>query len=450
MVAEWQKAHFESLLVEPVRNGIYKPKEFHGRGVKIVNMGELFAYPRLHSVQMKRVELSSSERDRFGVSKGDLLFARRSLVAEGAGKCSVVLDIDEHTAFESSIIRARPDTSKADSLYLYYFFNSISGLHALDTIRRQVAVAGITGSDLARLEVPVPELSEQRAIAHILGALDDKIEFNRWMNETLETMARAIFKSWFVDFDPVRAKAEGRDPSLPKHIADLFPNSFEDSDMGEMPMGWVQGMLADLASDERNAIVDGPFGTQMKIAEYRSDGIPVIEMPYLEGIPFYKPFENFISPDKFETVNRSAVAPGDIVISKTGTLGLLGVMTDIYPVAVLVSRLAKITPHPQNSDLYYILGVLKQHQASHYWDRMSSGSTMPLVNLTHIKSAPVLIPPVRVQKAYGTIAQMFYARIHAAYSESRTLTALRDTLLPKLISGELRVKEAEKFVKQAI
>ena len=96
----------------------------------------------------------------------------------------------------------------------------------------------------------IPPLPEQRAIAHILGTLDDKIELNRRMNETLEAMARALFKSWFVDFDPVRAKAEGRDPGLPQPIADLFPDRFEDSELGEIPAGWKdQGRLADIVGE---------------------------------------------------------------------------------------------------------------------------------------------------------------------------------------------------------
>ena len=213
MASEWRDVPLRLLLAEPVRNGVYKPSEYHGRGVKMVNMGELFAHPRLRSVHMSRVELSPSEIERFGLAGGDLLFARRSLVAEGAGKCSVVLEVEELTAFESSIIRARPDIAKADAQFLYYFFNSPLGLHRLDTIRRQVAVAGITGSDLAELDIPVPPVSEQRAIAHILGTLDDKIELNRRMNETLEAMARALFKSWFIDFDPVCAKAGAATPT---------------------------------------------------------------------------------------------------------------------------------------------------------------------------------------------------------------------------------------------
>ena len=120
------------------------------------------------------------------------------------------MEVDEPTTFESSIIRARPIPEEADSLFLYYLFDSAFGKYILGTILRHVAVAGITGSDLARLPIPLPPLSEQRAIAHILGTLDDKIELNRQMNATLVAMARALFKSWFVDFDPVRAKAEHR------------------------------------------------------------------------------------------------------------------------------------------------------------------------------------------------------------------------------------------------
>ena len=133
VTGEWSRNRFDQILIESVRNGIYKKKEFHGRGVKIVNMGELFAHSRLRAVPMRRVEISESEAERFLIAKGDLLFARRSLVAEGAGKCCAVLEVDEPTTFESSIIRARPDKTKADFLYLYYFFNSLSGLHQLDT-----------------------------------------------------------------------------------------------------------------------------------------------------------------------------------------------------------------------------------------------------------------------------------------------------------------------------
>src|SRR5688500_3381006 len=112
-MAEWREIRFLDLLEEPVRNGVYKPKQFHGNGVGVVNMGELFAYPRFRTVPISRLQLSDKEKKMALLRNGDLIFARRSLTAEGAGKCSLVFDITEETTFESSIIRARPDISKA-------------------------------------------------------------------------------------------------------------------------------------------------------------------------------------------------------------------------------------------------------------------------------------------------------------------------------------------------
>lgn len=237
--AKWKVARFGDVLEGGTRNGIYKSKEFHGSGAKVVNMGELFANPRLRDVPMKRVQLSDRELEKSCLSAGDLLFARRSLVAEGAGKCIVVSEIKEATTFESSIIRARPNPKVTDSLFLYYLFNSPYGAYVLLTIRRQVAVSGITGTDLVELPIPLPPLAEQKAIATILGSLDDKIELNRRMNATLEAMARALFQSWFVDFDPVRAKLDGRKPTgLDPETAALFPDSFQNSPLGQIPHGW--------------------------------------------------------------------------------------------------------------------------------------------------------------------------------------------------------------------
>lgn len=163
---------FRSVLASPLRNGIYKAPSYHGSGAKIINMGELFANPKLGAVPMNRVELTPSETDQFGVQPGDLLFARRSLVLEGAGKCSVVMEVDGPTTFESSIIRARIDPSKANSIYLFYFWASRVGQYCLSLIRRQVAVAGITGRDLSHLEIPLPPLPEQRAIVAALSDVD--------------------------------------------------------------------------------------------------------------------------------------------------------------------------------------------------------------------------------------------------------------------------------------
>ncbi len=169
---------FEKLFALPLRNGLTRPKAVRGKGVKMINMGELFAHSRINNVETDRVPFSDNENS-FLLEPGDLLFARQSLVLAGAGKCSIFMGDDESVTYEGHIIRARINSTIADPFFYYYFFNSPVGRQAVESIVEQVAAAGIRGSDLTKLNVPFPPLLEQRAIAEILGALDDKIELNR-------------------------------------------------------------------------------------------------------------------------------------------------------------------------------------------------------------------------------------------------------------------------------
>ena len=245
----YPKIKFRRLLIEPVRNGIYKQKEFHGRGCKVINMGELFSHQRLYDVPMKRVEISENDAAKSLVRVDDLLFARRSLVASGAGKCSIIKEINEPTTFESSIIRARPDPCLASSDYLYYFFSSPIGRERMGTILRQVAVSGITGSDLMDLDIGCPPLVVQKAIAGVLSLLDDRIALLGETNATLAAIAQALFKSWFVDFDAVRAKQDGRVPEgMDEATAALFPDVLEESELGTVPRGWRVCPLDEIAT----------------------------------------------------------------------------------------------------------------------------------------------------------------------------------------------------------
>ena len=410
---EWRDVPFADLLVEPVRNGIYKRKEFHGRGIKVVNMGELFANPRLHDVYMRRVELSESERHRFSVQARDLLFARRSLVAEGAGKCSVVLEINELTAFESSIIRARPDPTKTDSLFLYYYFNSPIGLHALDSIRRQVAVAGITGTDLSQLSVRVPPLPEQRVIAHVLGTLDDKIELNRRMNETLEAVAQALFKSWFVDFEPVRAKMEGRWrrgeslPGLPAEHYDLFPDRLVDSELGEIPEGWGVKELGEL--------VDLAYGKALRATERKGGPIPV-----------------YGSNGQIGWHDEGMVAGPGIVVGRKGNPG---VVTWAHSDFVPIDTTFYVIPRDDNGGLPFLFFALTNQDLP----SVSADSAVPGLNRNLAYMNKQLIPGNHVVDAFNDYASAIFSRRRHLEVESRSLTTQRDALLPGLVSGEVEV-----------
>ena len=426
----WHEIPFAQLLAEPVRNGIYKKKEFHGRGVKIVNMREIFAYPRLRDVHMKRVELSEREKHRSSVIKGDLLFARRSFVAEGAGKCSVVLEADEPTTFESSIIRARPDPTKAYFLFLYYYFSSPSGLHALDSIRRQVAVAGITGSDLVRLNILVPPLPEQRTIAHILGTLDDKIELNRRMNETLEEMARALFKSWFVDFDPVRAKMAGRDPGLPKHLADLFPDRLVDSELGPIPEGWEVseiGREVDVVGGSTPSTKEPAFWEEGNVHWATPKDLSRIQSPVLIET------ERKITSTGLQKISSGLLPVGTVLMSSRAPVGYLAIAQ--VPLAVNQGFIAmkcseRISKEYTLSWCYENMDIIKAN---------AGGTTFQEISKRNFRPLKVIVPTTGILKVYDSIVNPLFEKITLNVHESHTLAAQRDTLLPKLVSGDLRV-----------
>ena len=433
---QWREDTFAQVLAEPVRNGVYKKKEFRGSGVKIVNMGELFAYPRLRDVEMRRVQLSDSEQQRFDVQAGDLLFARRSLVAEGAGKCSVVLEVNEPTGFESSIIRGRPDPTIVDSLFLYYYFNSPQGLHALDTIRRQVAVAGITGKDLAQLTIPVPPLPEQQRIAHTLGTLDDKIELNRQMNQTLEEMARAIFQDWFVDFGPVRANLECREPYLPPELWDLFPDRLVDSELGEIPDGWEAKALVDC--------LDVARGLSYKGSGLSSYGIPMHNLNSIyEGGGYKDDGIKFYNGDFQE---RHVTQPGDVLVANTEQghdkllIGFAAIVPQRFGDNGLFSHhIYRVRPKGSCSLSSDFVCQLLNTKATH--DTVSgyaTGTTVNMLPVDALRIPGIVVPLARLVTSFSAVANTVRSRQEELIGESRSLAALRDALLPKLVSGAVR------------
>jgi type I restriction enzyme S subunit len=429
----WQVVEFQSVLNEGTRNGIYKKKEFHGSGDKIVNMGELFAFPRLFSVAMKRVELSKIEQPKFRLEVGDLLFARRSLVAEGAGKCCIVCELNESTVFESSIIRARPNKKIADSFYLYYLFCSPYGRYILETIRRQVAVSGITGADLSQLPIPLPPLPEQKAIAHILGTLDDKIELNQKMNQTLEAMARAIFKSWFVDFDPVRAKMEGKQPvGMDTATADLFPDSFEESALGLIPKGWRVGTVGDITENLRRSV--------------KPDNITP-DTPYigLEHMPRRNiTLSEWGAADDINS-NKYEFYQGEILFGK---LRPYFHKVGVAPLNGICSTDILVINSKSSGWFSFDLSTISTDDFINYTDIISTGTRMPRTNWKDMSMYEIVIPPFKIAQALNQNVLRFVNKIHSNVFESRTLANIRDTLLPKLMSGEIRVKEAETMVEE--
>jgi type I restriction enzyme S subunit len=290
----------------------------------------------------------------------------------------------------------------------------------------------LNSDELRALDVVLPPLDEQRAIAHILGTLDDKIELNRRMNETLEALARALFKSWFVDFDPVRAKAEGRDPGLPQPLADLFPNSFEDSELGEIPRGWEVKSLDEIAR----------FVNGLALQKYPPTGersLPVIKIAQLRA-------------GTTEGADRASVAlepayivqDGDILFSWSGSLEC--VLWAAGPGA-LNQHLFKVTSDHYPKWLCY-LGV-HHHLADFRRIAAGKATTMGHIQRHHLSDAKLGIPSPALLRAMDVVFAPFIENTWRHAVAARTLASLRDALLPKLISGELRVKDANRLFAEA-
>ena len=302
-----------------------------------------------------------------------------------------------------------------------------------DAIEGSGSVFGnATRRDLEALCLPWPEgANDRRAIAHILGTLDDKIELNRRMSQTPEAMARALFKSWFVDFDPVRAKAEGRDPGLPQPLADLFPDSFEDSELGEIPRGWDVKSLDEIAR----------FVNGLALQKYPPTGersLPVIKIAQLRA-------------GTTEGADRASVdlepayivQDGDVLFSWSGSLEC--VLWAAGPGA-LNQHLFKVTSDEYPKWLCY-LGV-HHHLADFRHIAAGKATTMGHIQRHHLSDAKLGIPSPALLKAMDVVIAPFIESTWRRAVEARTLAALRDALLPKLISGELRVKDAERFLKE--
>jgi type I restriction enzyme, S subunit len=290
----------------------------------------------------------------------------------------------------------------------------------------------LNSSVILSLPIRLPDLQTQRSIAHILGTLDDKIGLNRRINETLEAIARALFKSWFVDFDPVRAKAEGRDPGMPKHIADLFPDRFEHSELGEIPAGWY---VSELPQE-----IDFLEGPGLRNWQYRDEGMKFLNIRCIDNGDLDVSKANAISLEEFaQTYKHFALCEDDIVISTSGALGRLAIVrSDHLPVMLNTSIIRMRGRSPVS--LAYVWAFLQSEYFLEEMFALAAGSVQLNFGPMHLKKISMLRPSNAVLSYFEDAAQPVIRRVLENRKESRTLSGLRDTLLPKLISGELRMK----------
>jgi type I restriction enzyme S subunit len=436
-VAEWSEVTVDdiqapspnALATGPFGSSI-SSRFFQERGVPVVRGSNLSTDVGTRLSHEKLVFLSHEKAQEFGrstVRNGDLIFT-----------CWGTIDqvglIDERARYPEYVIsnkqmKLTPDPRKADSLFLYYLF---SGPEMSSRIRNWGIGSSVPGFNLGQLrslKFRLPPLAEQRAISHVLGTFDDKIELSRQMNHTLEAIARAIFKSWFVDFDPVWAKANGEQPyGMDAETAALFPEAFVDSEMGSIPEGWQVKPL------DRIAHFQNGIAWQRYRAESGEDSLPVIKIREMRQAGFDEKSDSVRS----EIKQACKVYDGDVLFSWSASL-----MIDVWCSGdgALNQHIFKVTSKRYPKWFYY---YWTRHHLDEF-QRIAAGkvTTMGHIQRHHLSEALVVIPPTQLlRRMTKIIAPLLDAAINNRL-ESRTLAELRDTLLPRLISGELRVPEAE-------
>jgi type I restriction enzyme S subunit len=365
---------------------------------------------------------------------GDLLYSREGTYFGIAAE----VPRGNRVCLGQRMVLLRPNSNKVDFRFLRYWLSAPVMTSYVHGFRDGTVAERLNLPTIRALPVLLPSLTEQHAIAHILGTLDDKIELNRRMNETLEAMARAIFKSWFVDFDPVRAKAEDRDPALPKHIADLFPDSLEDSELGEIPAGWEVGTIGGFASLSRNGINPGDFPDET----FEHFSIPAFD----EGQTPKCELGDTIKSNKY------LIPPDAVLLSKLNPRIprlWLPVIRD-NPRAVCSTEFLVVSPRVEASR-EYIYGFLSSEAFTDVFETLVTGTSgsHQRVKPEGLLSMNVVIPSKSVIQHFSEVVQPLLARADRAREQSETLAAVRDTLLPKLISGALRVKDTARLIGKA-
>ncbi|WP_211226643.1 restriction endonuclease subunit S [Silanimonas lenta] len=433
-LAQWRELPFSQAVTVNPRVQLTRGAAYPFVDMGAVSSGSRSAYASEH----RQFDGGGS---RFAV--GDTLMARitpcleNGKIARFAGRSGEI----GHGSTEFIVIRGREGVSDTDYAYYLTKWEGVSG-YAISQMTGTSGRQRVPSEAFDHLKVSLPPLPEQRAIAHILGTLDDKIELNRRQNETLEAMARALFRAWFVDFEPVRAKKEGRWrrgeslPGLPADLYDLFPERLVESEWGEIPEGWRAFSLDDVAQQEKGCITPGNSPeetfTHYSLPAFDSSKIPVIE------------------PGAEIKSNKTPVPDGSVLVSKLNPhIPRIWHVGKAGSNAVCSTEFIVFTPKaPANGAFLYCLTSSTEF----------NGAMRQLVTGTsnsHQRVKPDQLRGIRVfcasEVAIGESSKQLEELIEQVLQnaqQSRTLAQLRDTLLPRLISGELRIPDVEAFFRE--
>ena len=380
---------FKDLYLMPSSNGLSRPSAVRGKGFRMIGMGELFACNIIHDMDMERVLMNEKEQMKYFVQEGDLLFARQSLVAAGAGKCSIVSVLSEKTTFESHIIRVRLNKKICNPLYYFYLFQL--PYNPIKTIVNQCAQAGIRGSELCKIKVQKPSLSVQNSVSCILGKYDTLIENNTKRIRLLEKMAENLYKEWFVRF--------------------RFPGH----ENVEMENGLPKGWKVKKYEDELNV----KYGKGLPTDKLTKDGFPVFGSNGQIGY-----YTSYMYDTPQILISCRGASSGVVNISLPKSF-----ITNNSLICEMTNKTESVFEYLK----YYFLNTnLVQYQ---------TGSAQPQITINNIVKLKLLIPSTDIQIKFADKVRTLDKEVGNLQLQNSLLARQRDLLLPRLMSGKLEVKE---------
>ena len=365
-------------------------------------------------------------RARRKVEHGDIVY---STVRPNQKHYGVIKDIPANFLASTGFAVIRAKQGVADTGFIYYFLTQAHIVEYLHIIAEESVTAypAIRPSDIERLEIQLPPLPTQRAISRVLGAFDDKIALNARMNATLEAMARALFRAWFVDFEPTRAKQAGRWrrgetlPGMPAALYDAFPAELTATELGDVPAGWEARTIGDCYYLTMGQAPPGKT--------YNEDG---------DGMPFFQGRADFgfryPTNRKFCAAPKRTAHPDDTLVSVRAPIGSLNMAYD----ECCIGRGVAALRHKSGSSAFTYYSVWSVQWELQRYEQ--TGTVFGAVTKKQFEAIPILEPPIEVINAFGEFAQQWDKRIRLNTAESRNLAAMRDALLPRLLSGEVRVE----------
>jgi len=354
--------------------------------------------------------------------------------------------------FPDSVVGFIANEKKANVRFIEYLFRFLKHQIQHENVGTGSVQDNINLQTLERLELKVPNLEEQHAIVHILGTLDDKIELNRRMNETLESMARALFKAWFVDFEPVRAKLEGRWrrgqslPGLPAHLYDLFPDRLVDSKLGEIPEGWEIGTVGEIATQA----IGGLWGNDTPSAGL----VPCICLRGCDMEDLRMVGHASEAPTRYikeKLIDTRLPTEADVLIAASGAgpcgrpLWCSSQLHELFEHPVVYSNFVKRFTTQSSAHALYLDRLLMGKFVDRSITDYINGTSVPNLDATGLLAGhTILIPPIDILELFKRLCEPIYVKLYS--KENVDLAQLRDNLLPKLISGELRVPDVARIV----